>query len=145
MDQSGIIRILRYLPANGNDRWEAIIEFIKSGDINSYSLKTISAIMHSDKEKMLDTVKTEEKPDFPKGRVQLESHTPEKNPVHLCGFSKAWVGKCKERVAFPDDVCHAHSKIKCGCGKQAVKDCEATIGAFVCGRPTCATCKGCNH
>jgi hypothetical protein len=60
-----------------------------------------------------------------------------------CIFDKCWVGKCKE----PADVsgyCVEHRKAKCQCGRQATHDCEATIGAFVCGRLLCGRCR-CHH
>lgn len=57
-----------------------------------------------------------------------------------CGFDIAWVGPCKE----PTDetgFCAKHRACKCTCGKQAKRECEATIGAFVCGHLTCGKCR----
>ena len=59
----------------------------------------------------------------------------------LCTFSIGWVGQCKE-PGFP--FCDRHQFMKCSCGKHAVRDCEATLGAFTCGRYLCENCR-CNH
>lgn len=56
-----------------------------------------------------------------------------------CKFDIAWVGTCKQK-AGPDGVCDEHRKIKCRCGKQAVRECDTTMGPFVCGFPTCGKC-----
>jgi hypothetical protein len=56
-----------------------------------------------------------------------------------CGFDIAWVGRCKE-PADTTGFCEKHKLEKCRCGRQAVRECEATIGAFVCGHLTCGTC-----
>lgn len=57
-----------------------------------------------------------------------------------CGFDIAWVGRCKES-ADSTGFCADHQTRKCTCGKQAVRECEATIGAFVCGHLTCGKCR----
>lgn len=56
-----------------------------------------------------------------------------------CGFDIAWVGRCKE-PADTTGFCAKHRLEKCRCGRQAVRECEATIGAFVCGHLTCGSC-----
>lgn len=60
-----------------------------------------------------------------------------------CQFDMCWVGRCKE----PADIsgyCAKHAGAKCQCGRQATHDCDATIGAFVCGRLLCGRCR-CHH
>lgn len=58
-----------------------------------------------------------------------------------CVFSKAWVGKCRKPAI--NGLCEEHAGEKCRCGAQAYRTCDATIGAFVCGRPLCGRC-GCH-
>lgn len=56
-----------------------------------------------------------------------------------CPFIKSWVGKCKVEPEIGELYCPTHKDAKCGtCGAQATHDCEATIGAFVCGGMLCA-------
>lgn len=70
--------------------------------------------------------KTETKPEI----------TPE--VIDGCVFDMAWVGKCQKATVLGKRFCSEHVKEKCySCGKQAFSDCEATIGAFVCGQPQC--------
>lgn len=56
-----------------------------------------------------------------------------------CGFDIAWVGRCKSK-ADGTGFCDEHQKVKCRCGRQAVRECDTTMGAFVCGFPTCGRC-----
>lgn len=63
----------------------------------------------------------------------------EKAVDEQCQFDIAWVGRCKQ-TADKTGFCDEHKKEKCRCGKQAVKSCDATIGAFVCGATTCGRC-----
>jgi len=60
-----------------------------------------------------------------------------------CTFDKCWIGRCKDH-ADASGYCLEHKAAKCSCGKQATHDCEATIGAFVCGRLLCGRCR-CHH
>jgi hypothetical protein len=58
-----------------------------------------------------------------------------------CGFSKAWIGRCKQEVTGAHGMCFEHGKLKCvSCGAQATHDCEET-GQFVCGAPLCNECE----
>ena len=57
-----------------------------------------------------------------------------------CVFSMAWVGQCKKPAAH-GDFCAQHVAEKCRCGRQAVRDCDATIGPMVCGQPLCGKCR----
>jgi hypothetical protein len=57
-----------------------------------------------------------------------------------CEFDIAWVGRCKE-PAGKTGFCVEHTSRRCTCGRQAVRECEATIGAFVCGHLTCGKCR----
>lgn len=56
-----------------------------------------------------------------------------------CGFSIAWVGSCKAK-ADETGFCDKHKKVKCRCGRQAIRECDTTVGPFVCGFPTCGKC-----
>jgi hypothetical protein len=56
-----------------------------------------------------------------------------------CGFSIAWVGTCKTKTDG-SGFCDEHKKVKCRCGRQAIRECDATVGPFVCGFPTCGKC-----
>ncbi len=67
----------------------------------------------------------------------------EKKSNQQCEFDKCWVGRCKE-PADGSGYCEEHRKAKCQCGRQATHDCDATIGAFVCGRLLCGRCR-CHH
>lgn len=60
-----------------------------------------------------------------------------------CTFDKCWVGRCNQ-PADASGYCDEHKVLTCGCGRQATHDCEATMGAFVCGRLLCNHCR-CNH
>lgn len=60
-----------------------------------------------------------------------------------CQFDKCWIGRCKD-PADASGYCSEHRQAKCSCGRQATHDCEATIGAFVCGRLLCGRCH-CHH
>ena len=54
-----------------------------------------------------------------------------------CQFDKSWVGRCK-RPTSGKKFCSEHLQKKCySCKEQATRDCEATIGAFVCGEMMC--------
>lgn len=53
-----------------------------------------------------------------------------------CQFIVSWVGKCKKPTT--GHYCTQHAKLKCSiCGNPATHDCDATVGAFVCGTPLC--------
>lgn len=67
----------------------------------------------------------------------------EKKTDTQCSFDKCWIGRCKE-PADTSGYCAEHRSKKCSCGRQATHDCEATIGAFVCGRLLCGSCR-CHH
>ncbi len=56
-----------------------------------------------------------------------------------CSFDIAWVGICKQK-ADSTGFCEEHKKRKCRCGRQAVRECDATIGPLVCGALTCGSC-----
>lgn len=69
----------------------------------------------------------------------------------LCGFLRAWVGKCKTPVTHPDGRCSEHTGLICSsCGAPATHDCDETMGAFICGALLCDECEhtlysnGCN-
>lgn len=57
-----------------------------------------------------------------------------------CVFDMCWVGRCSGTAGFGayEEFCEKHAAVVCHCGQQAVKDCEQTMGAFVCGSPSCA-------
>jgi hypothetical protein len=57
-----------------------------------------------------------------------------------CQFDVSWVGRCKQPVSGESEYCAKHQGVTCRCGKQAVRDCDATLGAFVCGTPMCGSC-----
>ncbi len=60
-------------------------------------------------------------------------------PIVMCGFHKAWVGKCKTQVLREGDKCDEH-QIKCrSCSAPATHQCAET-GQFVCGAPLCDDC-----
>lgn len=63
----------------------------------------------------------------------------EKKTDTQCGFDEAWIGRCKE-AADTSGFCAKHRAMKCNCGRQAIRNCDATIGAFVCGHLTCGRC-----
>jgi len=53
----------------------------------------------------------------------------------LCGFDKAWIGKCRNRRP-----CAEHAEAKCeSCGSLATRSCDET-GQFACGAPLCGDC-----
>ena len=54
------------------------------------------------------------------------------NNTFICGFEKAWVGKCKTPVEAEGIRCPEHRMECCSCGAPATKDCAET-GQFVCG------------
>lgn len=67
------------------------------------------------------------------------------DPLVICGFSIAWVGKCKTPVDAEGCRCDKHSGIKCAsCGKPAMKECDET-GGLVCGAPLCDECTHNTH
>lgn len=55
----------------------------------------------------------------------------------LCGFDEAWIGLCK----VPAKLCTKHQNKRCRCGGKAIRSCDATIGAFVCGTYLCGQCR----
>lgn len=58
----------------------------------------------------------------------------------ICGFDKAWIGKCKTLVHKEGGKCEEHKYIKCcSCGAQATRKCDET-GQFVCGAQLCDDC-----
>lgn len=64
----------------------------------------------------------------------------DEKPAARCLFSKAWIGRCNEDALDGGYVCEEHAEKKCSCGRQAIRDCDATVGAFVCGRLMCGEC-----
>lgn len=93
-------------------------------------------------EQVLDTLRDEgftiKEKDGPKKNITRISWAKAAEPK-VCGFLVAWVGTCKQK-AGPDGVCDEHRKVKCRCGKQAIRECDTTMGPFVCGFPTCGRC-----
>jgi hypothetical protein len=75
-------------------------------------------------------------------RVTWEEDRPPRNQTKedtRCVFDEAWIGRCKNEVSGDTRFCWKHLGEKCSdCGKQAFKNCEATIGAFVCGSMLCS-------
>ena len=56
-----------------------------------------------------------------------------------CKFRKAWTGICGE-VADNSGFCEGHREKRCcSCGEQAIRECEASVGAC-CGAPLCNDC-----
>ena len=53
-----------------------------------------------------------------------------------CKRIMGWIGQCPNIT--PNEFCEKHAKDTCFCGERATRDCESTMGAFVCGIPTCA-------
>ena len=82
--------------------------------------------------------------DYGSNGIDIDMDETEALEPILCGFDMAWVGNCKKPVVEGETACRDHINIKCGCGKQATRDCEHTIGAFICGRNLCDSCR-CNH
>ncbi len=60
-------------------------------------------------------------------------------PIVMCGFIKAWVGKCKTQVHRDGDKCEEHQIKCCSCGAPSTHQCDQT-GQFVCGSPLCDDC-----
>jgi hypothetical protein len=59
--------------------------------------------------------------------------------MSTCGFSMAWVGRCKN-PAEPGKRCQQHAgKVCVSCGQPATHECDET-GQFVCGEPLCDDC-----
>lgn len=58
----------------------------------------------------------------------------EKKPeLEVCNFNEAWIGRCKN-----NRPCFKHMDYVCQtCGAPAEYNCDATIGAFVCGARFC--------
>lgn len=57
--------------------------------------------------------------------------------MDICGFSKAWIGKCNNKKG----KCIEHDGLKCSsCGESATRSCPET-GQFVCGVPLCDNCE----
>lgn len=75
-----------------------------------------------------------------KGQViKISWKTTEAKAGTQCQFDIAWVGRCKynsDQTGF----CSTHRLRKCSCGKQAIRECDTTVGAFVCGHLSCGTC-----
>ena len=69
----------------------------------------------------------------------LDLEEEEVEEITDCEFSIAWVGKCKNLGT--NGFCEEHAKEMCRCGRKAMKSCDATIGAFVCGAPLCEYCR----
>ena len=57
-----------------------------------------------------------------------------------CSFVEAWIGRCKNMTDGSYPYCSLHADKRCACGKQAKRNCEVTLGAFVCGQLTCGKC-----
>ena len=73
-------------------------------------------------------------------KSESEPEPEEQLPSH-CIFIKAWIGECRKPTVDGETVCEEHSKEKCQCGEQATRTCDETMGAFVCGAPTCDDCR----
>jgi len=57
-----------------------------------------------------------------------------------CQWVKAWIGTCN-KPCTPGEFCEEHSGRSCaGCGRGATRECDQTIGAFVCGSDLCDEC-----
>ena len=68
-----------------------------------------------------------------------------------CAFDRAWCGPCSEYVDDEGDRCEEHrGKVCASCGAAASRECDKTMGPFVCGAPLCSDCEhtvssnGCN-
>lgn len=62
-----------------------------------------------------------------------------------CSYSLAWRGPCGKDVVPGEDYCQEHIDKKCSvCGCQATRECDHTMGAFVCGSALCDNCS-CGH
>ncbi len=60
-----------------------------------------------------------------------------------CQWSKAWIGRCQNKAVDCNAFCEEHiGKICSGCKEVAIRDCEDTVGALVCG---CNLCHKCIH
>lgn len=56
-----------------------------------------------------------------------------------CGFDLAWQGPCKKPST--NGWCTEHEKARCvSCSEKATRQCDATLGALVCGRSLCSHC-----
>lgn len=52
--------------------------------------------------------------------------------------SQAWRGPCGKETVPGGSYCPEHDKLKCGkCHNQAVRNCDVTVGPFVCGQLMC--------
>jgi len=67
------------------------------------------------------------------------------NEKTRCAFVEAWIGQCSQLCVLGLVVCDYHSTVKCSCKRQALSNCYETVGAFVCGNPTCGTCRCTYH
>ena len=55
-----------------------------------------------------------------------------------CQFDRAWIGPCDEPKQDPEGTfCKDHLGVLCSCGEQAFRECDQTMGAFVCGAKLC--------
>lgn len=66
------------------------------------------------------------------------------DPLVICGFDKAWIGKCTNPVHKEGDKCEEHQMKCCSCGAPATHECAET-GQFVCGAPLCDDCTHNTH
>ena len=59
-----------------------------------------------------------------------------------CGFGKAWTRPCNVIVTTEGERCAEHANQKCSsCGAPPSRQCDETMGPFVCGAPLCADCE----
>lgn len=59
-----------------------------------------------------------------------------------CKFELAWVGKCNKPTVRGSEMCEKHAGIECcSCGQPATRECDETLGPFVCGFPLCDKCE----
>ena len=70
---------------------------------------------------------------------------------YTCNFDKAWVGPCRNPVETEGERCAEHTGQDCAsCNAPASRQCDETMGPFVCGAPLCVDCahtlcsNGCN-
>ena len=62
-------------------------------------------------------------------------------PESQCAYDWGWGGKCKN-AAIENRFCRDHLNLKCGCGKQATRECNHSVmGNWSCQKPVCDGCK----
>jgi hypothetical protein len=56
--------------------------------------------------------------------------------MDTCKYELAWVGRCKRGALLGHDYCETHARLVCVVtGKQAIRECDHTLGALICGQP----------